>query len=97
MFHRVVHSDDASGFNGYIESVEMFDSYKMYSIWSHRSSNDVPVKSIKSRKDLMVALEETETDRQVCRMIMQILEAVAPLPNDDLIAARTKLPVKSII
>ena len=28
LFNRVVHSDDASGFNGYIESVEMFNCYK---------------------------------------------------------------------
>ena len=28
LFNRVVHFDDASGFNGYIESVEMFNYYK---------------------------------------------------------------------
>ena len=27
LFHRVVHFDDASGFNGYIESVEMYTYY----------------------------------------------------------------------
>ena len=28
LFNRVVHFDDASGFNGYIESVEMYNYYK---------------------------------------------------------------------
>ena len=28
LFNRVVHLDDAIGFNGYIESVEMFNYYK---------------------------------------------------------------------
>ena len=28
LFNRVVHIDDASGFNGYIESVEMYNYYK---------------------------------------------------------------------
>ena len=28
LFNRVVHFDDASGFNGYIGSVEMFNYYK---------------------------------------------------------------------
>ena len=28
LFNRVVHFDDASGFNGYIESVEMYSYYK---------------------------------------------------------------------
>ena len=28
LFHRVVHFDDASGFDGYIESVEMYNYYK---------------------------------------------------------------------
>ena len=30
-FNRVVHFDDASGFNGYIESVEMYNYYKYIS------------------------------------------------------------------
>ena len=28
LFNRVVHFDDASGFDGYIESVEMYNYYK---------------------------------------------------------------------
>ena len=28
LFNSVVHFDDASGFNGYIESMEMFNYYK---------------------------------------------------------------------
>ena len=28
LFNRVVHFDDSSGFNGYIESVEMYNYYK---------------------------------------------------------------------
>ena len=28
LFNRVVHFDDASGFNVYIESVEMYNNYK---------------------------------------------------------------------
>ena len=28
LFNRVVHFDDVSGFNGYIESVEMYNYYK---------------------------------------------------------------------
>ena len=28
LFNRVVHFDDANGFNGYIESVEMYNYYK---------------------------------------------------------------------
>ena len=28
LFNRVVHLDDSSGFNGYIESVEMYNYYK---------------------------------------------------------------------
>ena len=28
LFNRVVHFDDASGFDGYIESVEMYSYYK---------------------------------------------------------------------
>ena len=28
LFNKVVHFDDASGFNGYIESVEMYNYYK---------------------------------------------------------------------
>ena len=28
LFNRVVHFDDTSGFNGYIESVEMYNYYK---------------------------------------------------------------------
>ena len=49
LFYRVVHFNDAGGFNSYIESV-------VFSIWSHCCSNDLPVKSIKSRNELMVAL-----------------------------------------
>ena len=49
------------------------------------------MKSIKSRKDRMVPLE-METDRQVGRMIMWILdlylEGVVPVPDDCLITAR---------
>ena len=28
LFNRVVHFDDASGFDGYIESIEMYNYYK---------------------------------------------------------------------
>ena len=49
------------------------------------------MKSIEARKELMVALEEIETDKQVGCMIMWILdlylEGVVPLHNDDLFAA----------
>ena len=48
-------------------------------------------KSIKPRKDRMVALEEMEIRELIGRMIMWIfnvyLEGIVPLPNDDLIAA----------
>ena len=31
LINRVVHFDDASGFNGYIESLEMYNNYKSIS------------------------------------------------------------------
>ena len=34
LFNRVVHFDDASGFDGYIESVEMYNYYKSIQIES---------------------------------------------------------------
>ena len=51
LFNRVVPFDDASGFNGYIESV-MYNYYKSIPSGLCETS----VKSIKSRKELMVAL-----------------------------------------
>ena len=49
------------------------------------------MKSIKSRKELMVALE-MDTRELIARMIMWVLdlylEGVVPVPDDDLINAR---------
>ena len=56
LFNRVVHFDDASGFNGYIESVEMYNYYKSIPLVSSLLKLYTSVKSIKSRKELMVAL-----------------------------------------
>ena len=47
LFNRVVHFNDASGFNGYIESVEMSIPCGLIA---------ARMKSIKSRKELMVTL-----------------------------------------
>ena len=54
LFNRVVHFDDASGINGYIDSVEMYNYYK--SIPSGLIAARMTYLSIKSRKELMVAL-----------------------------------------
>ena len=51
LFNRVVHFDDASGFNSYIESVEMFNYYK-----------SIPSGLVAARKEMVVALEEMETE-----------------------------------
>ena len=52
LFNKVVHFDGASGFDGYIESVEMYNYYKSI------PSCLIAVKSIISRKELMAALYE---------------------------------------
>ena len=38
LFSIVVHFDGASGFDDYIESVEM---YKVYFVWSHCCTSDI--------------------------------------------------------
>ena len=43
LFNRVVHFDDASGFDGYIESVQLL---QVYSNWSHCFTNDLPVRKV---------------------------------------------------
>ena len=55
LFNRVVHFDDASGSDGYIESVEM-NYYKSIPSGLIADRMTYSVKSIKSRKELMVAL-----------------------------------------
>ena len=40
LLNRVVHFDDASGIDGYIESVQLL---QVYSNWSHCCSNDLPL------------------------------------------------------
>ena len=44
LFNRVVHFDESSGFNGYIESVEMYNYFKF-----HFCSND-----LKTQREPMV-------------------------------------------
>ena len=55
LFNKVVHFDGASGFDGYIESVEMYNYYKSIST-SLIAARMTYLKSIRSRKELMVAL-----------------------------------------
>ena len=52
LFNRVVHFDYASGFDGYIESVKMYNCFK----YIPSGLISARMKSIKSRKGLMVAL-----------------------------------------
>ena len=58
LFNRVVHFNGASGFDGYIESVEMYNYYKSIPSDIIAARVIISVKSIKSRKELMVALYE---------------------------------------
>ena len=62
LFNRVVHFDDASGFNGYIEIVEMFNYYKTISfgLIAARITHLCEKYKIPKIPDesLMVALEE---------------------------------------
>ena len=43
LFNRVVHFDDASGFNGYIESVEMYNYYKSFPSGLMAARFDIPL------------------------------------------------------
>ena len=66
LFNRVVHFDGASGFDSYIECVEMYNYYKSISTGLIAARMILTsVKSIKSRKELMVALYE---QIQKCRV-----------------------------
>ena len=63
LFNRVVHFDGASGFDGYIESVEVYNYYKSFPTGLIAAR----MKSLKFRKELMVALYEQIQKR--CRVL----------------------------
>ena len=56
LFNRVVHFDDASGFNGYIESVEMYNYYKSIPSGLIAARMTYLCRKYKIPKELMVAL-----------------------------------------
>ena len=75
LFNKVVHFDGASGFDNYIESVEMYNYYKSISS-GLVAARMTYLKSIKSRKELMVALYE---QIQKCRVLSRALTALDQL------------------
>ena len=62
LFNRVFHFDDASSFNGYIESVEMFNYYKTILCGLIATGMTYLCESMESRKELTVPLDSWSYD-----------------------------------